>query len=63
MTSTATGGVDGARGDLDDGAGLPAGLAAPARRALAADGYARLEDLAGVSDEALLNCTGWGRRR
>lgn len=39
---------------------LPAGLASPARRALAAAGYRRLEQLAGVSEAQLLQLHGMG---
>jgi hypothetical protein len=43
--------------DQDD---LPAGLAKPARRALAAAGYTRLEQLAGVSEAELAKLHGMG---
>lgn len=39
---------------------FPAGLAAPARRALAAAGYSRLEQLAAVSEAQLLRLHGMG---
>ena len=42
--------------------GLPAGLAAPARRALAAAGYTRLEQLRGASEAELMNLHGMGPR-
>jgi len=42
--------------------GFPAGLAAPARRALAAAGYTRLEQLAAVSEEELSRLHGMGPR-
>lgn len=39
---------------------LPAGLSAPARRALAAAGYTRLDQLVGVSEAELLKLHGMG---
>lgn len=39
---------------------LPQGLSAPARRALAAAGYTRLDQLASVSEAALLRLHGIG---
>ena len=42
--------------------GLPAGLAAPARRALAAAGYTRLAQLRGASDAELMKLHGMGPR-
>jgi hypothetical protein len=45
-------------GDVEGG--LPAGLAAPARRALAAAGYKRLEQLRGASEGDLLQLHGMG---
>ncbi len=39
---------------------FPAGLASPARRALAAAGYVRLEQLAGASEAELLKLHGMG---
>jgi hypothetical protein len=42
--------------------GLPAGLAAPARRALTAAGYTRLEQLRTVSETKLLKLHGMGPR-
>jgi DNA-directed RNA polymerase alpha subunit len=45
--------------DHDD-ADLPAGLAAPARRALAAAGYTRLEQLTQVTAADLLTLHGMG---
>ncbi|NLF11156.1 MAG: DNA-binding protein [Anaerolineaceae bacterium] len=39
---------------------FPAGLASPARQALAAAGYRRLEQLAGVSEARLLQLHGMG---
>ncbi len=42
--------------------GLPAGLAAPARRALAAAGYTHLEQLRGASESELLKLHGMGPR-
>lgn len=45
----------------DTGAGdLPAGLGAPARRALAAAGYERLDQLAAVTEADLLKLHGMG---
>lgn len=40
--------------------GLPAGLAAPARRALAGAGYTRLEQLSGLSGAELMKLHGMG---
>jgi hypothetical protein len=42
---------------------LPADLASPARRALAAAGYTRLEQLTQISRRSLGGCTGWDPRR
>ncbi len=39
---------------------FPAGLASPARRALAAAGYVRLDQLAGISEAELLKLHGMG---
>ena len=39
---------------------LPAKLAAPARRALAAAGYSRLEQLSGIAEGELLKLHGMG---
>ncbi len=41
---------------------LPAGLAAPARRALVQAGYARLDQLAGVSEAEIKRLHGMGPR-
>ena len=41
---------------------LPAELAAPARRALAQAGYARLDQLAGVSETEIMRLHGMGPR-
>ena len=48
--------------DNDDDAGFPK-LAAPARRALSAAGYTRLNQLAQVSEPISRSCTAWGRPR
>jgi hypothetical protein len=48
----------------DQAAGdLPADLASPARRALAAAGYARLEQLTRSARPSFGGCMGWGPRR
>jgi len=62
MTGKATERVGPGRPNRADEGGLPAGLAGPARRALAAAGYTRLEDLAGVGDEELLALHGMGSK-
>lgn len=41
-------------------AGLPAELAAPAKRALVAAGYTRLEQLSGASETELMKLHGMG---
>lgn len=43
-----------------DKEGLPGGIGAPARRALEAAGYTRLEQLRGVSEARLLELHGMG---
>lgn len=48
--------LDGPQGTDD----LPAGLGSPARRALAAAGYTRLDQLAGVTGGELLRLHGMG---
>ena len=48
------------RNSREDDAGLPPGLAAPARRALVAAGFARLEQLRGVCEADLLKLHGMG---
>ena len=45
-------------GDIESG--FPAGLAAPARRALVAAGYTRLDQLQGVSEAELMQLHGMG---
>lgn len=49
------------RGTQPDG-DFPAGLASPARRALAGAGYTRLEQLTGVSASELMKLHGMGPR-
>lgn len=50
------------KGRAEDESGLPAGLAAPARRALAAAGYTQLEQLSKVSEAELMQLHGMGPR-
>jgi hypothetical protein len=45
---------------VEDHCDLPRAMGAPARRALMAAGYTRLDDLAGLSEAALLSLHGVG---